>query len=259
MLCALLLFPRIRNLSLDKILLVDDVKLLREIQKGLLSSSSVQVLTACDGLEALEIARREIPNLIVMDNHMPNMDGVTCCREIKSDPLLRKIPVIMLTNAVSSADLEVYRAAGAVDCLSKPIDGKLFLITLKKHLSSVECRGIRVPISTAVRLNANGVVYAGMARDISLKGINVTSEYHLSPGEVVRFDFVLPGSDAPTEVRGKVAWVRKKEINGMSGLNYECGIEFLEITGKGIPFIRKNELEIYVSRQAGVATANMIG
>ena len=232
---------------MDKILLVDDVKLLREIQKGLLSSSPVHVITASDGLEALSIVRKELPSLIVMDNHMPNMDGVTCCREIKKDPLLKHIPVVMLTNAIKPADFDEYMAAGANDWMSKPIDGKLFLSTLKKHLPAIECRGIRVPFCAGVKVIANNGFHTGKSRDISLKGIFITSEFQPAPGDVLRFEFVLPGSAAPTEVRGRVAWVKDNKAEGKSGSTADFGVEFIEITGQGIPFIRRSELDAYVT------------
>jgi len=232
---------------MDKILLVDDVKLLREIQKGLLSSSPIQVLTASDGVEALAVARKELPNLIVMDNHMPNMDGVTCCRQIKADPFLKHIPVIMLTNAVKPSDFAGYEEAGACDWLSKPIDGKLFLSTLKKHLPTIECRGARVPLVAEVRVLGKNGFHAGKSKDVSLKGIFIASEFQPLPGDEIRFEFTLPGSAAPTEVRGKVAWVRKTQADGKPGSVAEFGVEFIEITGKGIPFIRKSELEAYVA------------
>ena len=232
---------------MDKILLVDDVKMLREIQKGLLSSSPVQVLTAADGLEALSIIRKELPNLVVMDHHMPNMDGVTCCREIKADPLLRHIPVIMVTNAVTLFDRDEYRTAGADDWLSKPIDGRLFLSTLKKHLPVIECRGTRVPLCTEVRVIADNGFHTGKSRDISLNGILITSEFQPSPGEEIRFEFVLPGSTSPTEVHGRVAWARSSKAAGKSGPATDFGVEFIQITGKGIPFVRKSELEAYVT------------
>jgi two-component system, cell cycle response regulator len=240
---------------MDKILLVDDVKMLREIQKGLLSSSPVQVLTAGDGREALAIIRTELPNLVVMDNHMPNMDGVTCCREIKADPLLRHIPVIMVTNAVKPLECEEYTAAGVDDWLSKPIDGKLFLSTLRRHLPTIDRRGTRVPLCAAVTVRDNDGVHAGRSQNIRLNGILITSGFHPSPGTEVRFEFVLPGSAAPTQVRGRVAWVKKNNAAGKSGPTADFGVEFIEITGEGMPFMRRSELAAYVARQTlGVAT-----
>lgn len=229
---------------MDKILLVDDVKLLREIQKGFLASSLVDILTAGDGHEALEVARKSRPDLIVMDKFMPGMDGVTCCREIRRDPLLKDIPVIMLTNAAQPADAEEYRAAGFNDCLAKPIDGKLFLATIKKYLPAIERRAIRVPFSAAVTIVRFDGDHAGISRDISLNGMHVESGLQMLPGEELQVSFTLPGGDAPVEVRGRVAWLDKRAPSGKAAF----GVEFLEVTGKGIPFLRKSELKTFIER-----------
>jgi two-component system, cell cycle response regulator len=100
---------------MDKILLVDDVKLLLEKKKGLLASSRVHILTASDGHEALAIARKESPKLIVMDNNLSNMDGISCCRVIKTDPHLSHIPVVMLANFVQLAAAEGHSSELADD------------------------------------------------------------------------------------------------------------------------------------------------
>jgi len=252
--CTVLPYHFRTGTPMEKILLVDDVKMLREIQKGLLATSPVQVLTAGDGLEALAIIRSELPNLVVMDNHMPNMDGITCCREIKADPLLWHIPVIMVTNAVKPAECEEYTTAGADGWLSKPIDGKLFLSTLKRHLPTIDRRGTRVPLCTAVTVRDNDGVHAGRSQNISLNGILITSEFHPAPGNEMRFEFVLPGSAAPTQVRGRVAWVKKNNAAGKSGPTADFGVEFIAITGEGMPFMRRNELEAYVALHTPAAT-----
>ena len=243
---------------MDKILLVDDVKQLREKKKGLLAASPVHILTANDGHEALAVARQELPNLIVMDNHLPGMDGVSCCRVIKTDPHLKHIPVVILTNAVKPADYEGQGATAANDWIAKPVDGKLFLSTLKKYLPAIECRGIRVPLRTEVRLIVNDGFHVGMTKDISPKGIFVTSELQPLPGDEVNFSFVLPGSEAPTEVRGKVAWFGGKDCSGNHGFHPGFGVEFIEITGKGAPSMRTNELEYFVSQRAGGVAADPV-
>ncbi len=230
-----------------KILLVDDVKMLLEIQKGFLSSSSVHILTALNGTEALEVAYRERPDLIILDKYMPKMDGIACCSTIKSDPLLKHIPVIIVSNAAKPADIEEYSRAGCDDYLAKPIDGKLFLNTIKKHLPSFDRRGSRVTCRVEVSLTCNGVVHVGMSEDISMAGIYVATGFSLSRGKELRLSFVLPGSDAPTEARGRVAWVNKGSSNGRRELPPGIGVEFLEITGQGIQLLRKSELKDYIS------------
>ena len=87
-----------------RILLVDDVQLFREIEKTFLHRSGYEILTAATGLEALEKAREYQPKLILLDCLMPVMDGIECCRRIKSDPALMGIKVIMITTRGEEED-----------------------------------------------------------------------------------------------------------------------------------------------------------
>lgn len=237
--------------AMHKILLVDDVKLLLEIQKKYLASSVVQVLTAGDGAEALDVARREFPDLIVMDRYMPRMDGVTCCAAIKRDPKLKHIPIIMASNSSTPADLDEYSRAGCSDYLAKPIDGKHFLETIKKFLPAIERRSCRIPFQTEVRLTYGGDVSTGMSEDLALGGMYVATGAQISMSEELTVSFVLPGSDSPFEVRGRVAWVNRTVSDRSPGYRPGFGIEFLEITGQGIPFLRKGELKAFIYRHAG--------
>lgn len=232
---------------MHKILLVDDVKLLLELQKKFLASSNVHILTAGDGSEALEIAHRERPDLIVLDKFMPKMDGIACCSALKADPHLKHIPIIMVSNAVKAEDIEEYTRIGCNDYLAKPIDGKLFLNTIQKYLPSIERRGLRVICRTEVHLSCSGAVHTVMSEDISFGGIYLAAGFSLSRGEEVQLSFVLPGSDTPTEIRGRVAWASRGCLTGRVGLPPGFGIEFLEITGKGMPLLRKSELKDYIA------------
>lgn len=232
---------------MQKILLVDDVKLLLEIQKKFLASSNINIFTAGDGSEALEVARRERPDLIVLDKYMPKMDGIACCTAIKSDPVLKSIPVILVSNSANQSDIEEYACIGCNDYLSKPIDGKLFLNTIKKYLPAIERRGPRVTCRVEVRLLYKGAVHQVMSEDISLGGMYVITGFPLSRGDELQLSFVLPGSDTMTEARGRVAWSGRGSLSGRAGVTPGAGIEFIEITGKGMPLLRTGELKEYIS------------
>jgi CheY-like chemotaxis protein len=236
---------------MHKILLVDDVKLLLEMQKKYLASSCVQILTAGNGLEALDVARRELPDLIVMDRYMPKMDGVTCCTAIKDDPKLKHIPVIIASNTDTPEDLDEFTRAGFSGFLTKPFDGEVFLKTLKEFLPAIERRASRIPFRAEVRLTIDGTIQSGMSEDVTLNGIYVATEALVSKGEEVALSFMLPGCDSPLEARGRVAWVNSGVSKGKNELNPGIGIEFLEITGQGIPFLRKAELNAFVARYPG--------
>lgn len=232
---------------MEKILLVDDVKLLLELQKRFLASSPVQILTACDGLEALEVARKEQPQLIVMDKYMPNMDGLACCREIKADPLLRHIPVIMVSNASQSVEIEEFRSIGIDAYLDKPIEGKLYLNTIRKYVPSVDRRSQRFPCRLEVKLTASSSSFDCMSEDISFGGMFVATAHPFSRGDELFLSFVLPGCEAPIEARGVVAWVNSGDVAGKKPFKAGVGVEFLEITGSGMPLLRSSELKSFIS------------
>jgi two-component system alkaline phosphatase synthesis response regulator PhoP len=84
-----------------KILIVDDDPDMVEATSMILKSKHYDVITAYGGVEGLEKAKAEKPDLIVLDVMMPDKDGYTVCKELKADPVLCEIPVLLLTAVVS--------------------------------------------------------------------------------------------------------------------------------------------------------------
>ncbi|NJD91617.1 MAG: response regulator [Geobacter sp.] len=226
---------------MKKILLVDDVKLLIEIQKKFLASSSVQIITASDGAEALEKVRRELPDLIVMDKYMPVMNGLDCCKAIKADPAIAHIPVIMASNATSEEDMQEYQLAGCSEVLSKPLEAKLFLNAVKKYIPEIERRGGRIPVDFQMKILANGLSYEATMENLSLNGVFAITGINAEINDVLKFTFKLPESDIPMEVKGRVVWHRN------SGGAHGFGVEFMEVVGQGVSLLRINELKAFIS------------
>ena len=226
---------------MKKILLVDDVKLLLEIQKKFLASSSVNIITANDGKEALEKARTERPDLIIMDKFMPVMDGLDCCRAIKADPAIARIPVIMASNATREEDISQYLDAGCSDVLAKPLDGRVFLNAIKKHIPDIERRGVRIPVELEMSILANNYIYDARTENISVNGVFAVTDIKADVNDDVRLSFRLPESEVPTEVKGRVVWERR--ASGGHGV----GIEFMEVIGQGISLLRVNELKSFIN------------
>lgn len=105
-----------------RILVVDDIATNRLILQAKLSSAYYDVLLAEGGISALEIARAELPDMILLDVMMPDLDGYAVCRALKSDKNTAHIPVIMITAANESEERIRGLEAGADDFLSKPIN-----------------------------------------------------------------------------------------------------------------------------------------
>ncbi len=115
------------------ILLVDDSKVTRELIKVFLIVKDVRVIDAQDGLEALELARAERPDLVLCDLRMPRLDGPGLCRALGEDPALRGIPVLILTSNGDEASLRLCREAGARDVLLKPIGPHILHDAVQRH------------------------------------------------------------------------------------------------------------------------------
>jgi len=115
------------------ILVVDDEPPIVDLVRFTLEDADVRVVEASDGAEALVVARRTIPDLILLDVHMPLLNGFEVCRTLRSEPALARIPIVMLTAAGREADRARGRAAGADEYLTKPFS-PLALLALVEAL-----------------------------------------------------------------------------------------------------------------------------
>ena len=106
-----------------RILLVEDEPVIRELVSSMLSDGVVDVVCAADGVEGLKLAKSRAFNLILMDVVLPQMDGVTVCRILKSDPETARVPLYMLTAKAKRADMEIATLAGADGYIQKPFRG----------------------------------------------------------------------------------------------------------------------------------------
>ena len=105
-----------------RILIVDDNEANRDILATRLKANGYELLEAGDGEAALEVARRELPDLILLDIMMPKIDGVEVCRRLKGDATLPFMPIILVTAKTDTKDVVAGLDAGADEYLTKPID-----------------------------------------------------------------------------------------------------------------------------------------
>ena len=117
-----------------KILLVDDIPANLTVLSDALEPEGYRILAAPSGALALEIARRALPDLIVLDVLMPGMDGFETCRRLKEDEATRDIPVIFVTaKGETEGVVEGFRAGG-VDYIAKPFEREEVLVRAQTHL-----------------------------------------------------------------------------------------------------------------------------
>ena len=117
-----------------RILAVDDMPENLEILRVRLEANGYEVLTAADGEEGLAAARRLTPDLILLDVMMPKRDGISVVRELKADPALRTIPVVLVTAKSDTRDVVEGLDAGGDDYLSKPFEHSALLARVRSML-----------------------------------------------------------------------------------------------------------------------------
>jgi len=120
----------------SKVLVVDDNAQNLELLVAYLESLGCPVVTAVDGIDALEKVARENPDLILLDIMMPRMSGFEVCRKLKSDPKTRDVPIIMVTALNELGDIERGVESGTDDFITKPVN-RLELVTRVKSLLRV--------------------------------------------------------------------------------------------------------------------------
>jgi len=130
------------DLSPYKILVVDDEPDARQFLTTVLTDFEATVVEAKDGVEALEIARREKPDLVTLDITMPNKSGAEVYEEMRADPDLQDIPVCIISGQPELRKLIYQRVVPPPDgYLDKPVDEHKLLLSVKKILALAARKG----------------------------------------------------------------------------------------------------------------------
>jgi two-component system phosphate regulon response regulator PhoB len=116
------------------ILVVDDEATIVELIRYNLVKDGYEVRTAGTGEDALAAARREAPDLILLDLMLPGLDGFDVCRALRANPALQQVPIVMLTARGEDADVVAGLELGADDYLTKPFTPRVLLARIKAAL-----------------------------------------------------------------------------------------------------------------------------
>ena len=176
------------------VLVVDDDAAVRDLMGRLLAREGFRVAYAVDGESALRLARRDRPEVITLDVMMPGLDGWAVLTELKSDPDLADIPVIMVTFV---GDRNLGYALGASDYLTKPIDRSRLSAILKKYRAGLP-GGLALIVDddeSARRLIRQMMEEAGWNVEEAEDGRVGLERVEASPPDLIILDLTMPNMD----------------------------------------------------------------
>ena len=175
-----------------RILVVDDSPTIRRVVAAILEARGYRALLAGDGQEALEMLGTEEVDLVLLDFVMPRMNGYQFCRELRADPNLKTLPVVLMSAKGDKIRGQFVQQTGAIDAITKPFDARGLIAVvegaLKKH---TEGRGRPVPeaeeMAEEVESNAENFrpSRSAFSEDPGLRRVQAAQEFGLSLSQVV--------------------------------------------------------------------------
>ena len=178
-----------------KILVVDDEALLVKGIRFNLQNDGYEVITGCDGMEAVELARSQSPDLIVLDVMMPRMDGLEACTRIRE---FSDVPIILLTAKAGDMDKLLGFDQGADDYLTKPFNilelkARIRALLRRSAVSAARAEPKNELIGGSIRLDLDGRnAYKGTElADLTAKEFDVIEFLMRNPGRVYSRDDLL--------------------------------------------------------------------
>jgi uncharacterized protein (TIGR02266 family) len=225
-------------MSEKTILLVDDTELFLQLERTFLQRSNINILTASNGKQALDLARKHFPDVVFLDLNMPIMDGEECCRAMKNDPDLKGIPIVMVTTDGRPQDQERCRDAGCDEILLKPINRTEFVATAQKLLQlPVREERFKATIQIQYGQKADKILN-DFSIDISSGGLFIKTDTLLDVDEMLQVGFVLPSPVREVNCSAQVVWVNQHLNPKKSALPSGFGIRFIDLSLDDLHAIR---------------------
>jgi PAS domain S-box-containing protein len=190
------------------VLVIDDDPSVRDVVKRSLNKEGVSVMTAASGEEGLELARKHRPDVITLDVQMPGMDGWEVLKTLKSDPELRQIAVIMMTNIDEKT---TGYSLGAAEYMKKPVDRDYLVAVLKKFRDNASTLPVLVVeddpsgreiVRRALSLEGLKVIEAS-------NGVEALARIAETLPSLILLDLMMPELDGfgfLSELRGREEW-----------------------------------------------------
>ncbi len=202
--------------SRGRVLIVDDNELNLRVLSDMLERSGYEIMPALRPDIALDAVQHAIPDVILLDVMMPEMDGYELCRRIHSNPGMQRIPVLFISAATDGESILKGFEAGAVDYIAKPFQFQEVLARVRTHM---ELHQTRQRLAHSEKMAAIGQLAAGTAHEINnllayvLSNLNTLNAYGMQLRDAVaRLEDLVKGIETgplKAHINGDLAEIRK--------------------------------------------------
>lgn len=179
----------------EKVLIIDDEEHIVELIRYNLETAGFRTLEAYNGIDGLLLAKKEIPDIILLDVMLPGIDGLEVCKKIRSDEKLKSIPVIMLTAKSEEIDKILGLELGADDYITKPFSVRELTARIKavlRRFSNTEETNEKYSFSDIeIDYDKHEVRKAGEKVDLTLKEFELLDHLIKNKGKVLTRDLLL--------------------------------------------------------------------
>ncbi len=218
-------------MSRKKILIAEsDPGTLRRIC-GFFHQENSELITAQDGAQVFDLIEARDPELVLLSQNLPVVSGIDICRRIKSDFLLRRTRVVLVTAEESSHAAALCRAAGCDICLTGPLNRQCFIEAMRQLLGIPEPG--RIELRTAVRLpvhfnGPDGQSGRGLTVNLSPSGLYLETAQLFPRENRLRLNLRLLDAETDISLLARVAWVNHPEWVKNPFMPTGMGLDLLE-------------------------------
>jgi CheY-like chemotaxis protein len=216
-----------------KILIVDNSRFFRSIERQFLSKTPAEILEAESVEEALKIWKEHKPELIYAAADLPDVSGIDLCRQLKALAGSKQASVILICDKDDVTQMQACQNSACDGVLTKPIDRHKFLEIGRQFLSSIREPRRTCLFPMAFKYSRGGVdtsSHQGKCLDISSGGVFIESKDLLDINSVVSIEFVLPYKDhAKIVCKGKITWHNTRPNPTKPNYPLGVGVKFLDL------------------------------
>lgn len=222
-----------------RILLANDPELLRTLKDSFFGRSGFALIVAESEQQAFELIEEQDPGLAIFNLEQPGLRGDICSRNVKSDPILRGTPIILVVPPGAEKDLTRCREAGCDRILYKPIDPDELMNAACQLLNIVKRGAPRVDVSLPLRCGSDlRNLRPGRILNLNIGGAFISTDKLFPVNTIFTTEFSFSGSDHTLCCKGRVAWVNHPEWIKTTKLPAGMGVQFLDLAPEDAEALR---------------------